>query len=61
MNANQIKDNLRKRKTSVWYKTILYGRLLTALKEKSPLSVYGAGLKNNQQNKKGGYIHKIFS
>ena len=61
MNVNQLKDNLWKRKTSVWYKTIIYGRLLTALKEKYPLSVYGAGLKNNQQNKKGGYTHELFS
>ena len=61
MNVNQLKDNLWKRKTSVWYKNILDGRLLTALKEKAPLSVDGAGLTKNQQNKKGGYIHELFS
>ena len=50
MNVNQLKDNLRKRKTSVWYKNIIDGRLLTALKEKAPLYARGEGLINIQQN-----------
>ena len=53
MNVNQLKDKLRKRKTSVWYKNILDERLLTALKEKAQLCVDGAGLTNNKRNKKG--------
>ena len=60
MNLNQLKDKLRKRKTSVWYKNILNERLLTPLKEKAPLYVDGSGVTNNQQNKKGGYIHELF-
>ena len=52
MNINQIKENFRIIKTSVWYKQILYERLLTALKEKAPLYVEEQGLTNNQENKK---------
>ena len=52
MNVNQLKDKLRKRKTSVWYKNILDERILTALKEKVPLYVDGAGLRKNQQTEK---------
>ena len=53
MNVNQLKEKLKKRKTSVWYKNILDEILLTALKEKDQLYVDGEGLTNNQQNKKG--------
>ena len=53
MNVNQLKDKLRKRKTYIWYKNILNERILTALKEKVPFYVDGAGLTNNQQNKEG--------
>ena len=53
MNVNQLKDKLRKGKTSVWYKRIIDEILLTALKEKAPLYVYGAGLTKNQHDKKG--------
>ena len=45
MNINTLKDNLRKRRTSVWYKKNLDERLLTALKEKAPLYVDGEVLK----------------
>ena len=34
---------------------------LQQLKKKDLLYVDGAGLKNNQQNKKGGYTHELFS
>ena len=61
MNVNKLKDNLRKRKTSVWYKIILDRILSTDLKEKAPIYVDGAGLTKNQQNKNGGYIHELFS
>ena len=53
MNVNQIKYNLRKRKTSVRKKQILDERHLTAFKEKAPVYVDVTGLANNQQNKKG--------
>ena len=52
MNVDQLKDKLRKKKTA-WYKNILDEIILTALKEKAPLYVDGAGIKKNQQNKKG--------
>ena len=39
-------------------KKILYERLLTYSKEKATLYVYGAGL---TKEKKGGYIHELFS
>ena len=52
MNVNPLKEKLRKRKTSVWYKNILDEILLTYLKGKAQFYVYGEGLKNNQQNKK---------
>ena len=42
MNVNQLKDNIRKIKTSVWYKNIFNERILTYLKEKAPLYVDGA-------------------
>ena len=61
MNVNQLKDKLRKRKTYGWYKNILNEILLTDLKEKDLLYADGAGLTNNQQNKKGFYIHELFS
>ena len=44
MNVNQLKDNIKKRKTSVWYKNILDERLLIALKEKAPPYVDREGL-----------------
>ena len=44
MNVNQLKEKLKKRKTSVWYKKILDEILLTALKENYQLYVDGAGL-----------------
>ena len=50
MNVNQLKEKLGKIKTSVLYKNILNGRLLTYLKDKTPLDVDRAGLTNNQQN-----------
>ena len=50
MNFNQLKDKLGGIKTSVLYKNILNGRLLTYLKENIPLYVDEAGLKSNQQN-----------
>ena len=52
MNVNNLKDNLRKRKTYVWYKKTLDGKLLTALKEKAQLYVDEAGLTRNKKNKK---------
>ena len=52
MNVNHIKDKLRKRKISVWYKNILNERFLTYLKERDPIYVDGEGMTNNQQNKK---------
>ena len=61
MNIYQLKDKLRKIKTSVWYKNITNKKLLTASIEKAPPYVYGADLKNNQQNKKGGFTHELFS
>ena len=51
MNGNQLKDKLRKIKTSVWYKKNLDERLLTALEENDPLYVDGAGLTKNQKIK----------
>ena len=50
MNVNQLKDKLRKKKNSVWYKNVLDERILIDLKEKAPLFVDGAGLTNNQKN-----------
>ena len=50
MNINQLKENLKKIKTYVWYRHILDERVLTALKEKAQFYVDGVGLKNNQQN-----------
>ena len=41
MNVNYLKDKIRKRKTSVWYKNMIDERLLIALKEKDPLYVGG--------------------
>ena len=61
MNVNYLKDKIRKRKTSVWYKNILDERLLIYLKEKAPLYVDGEGLTKKQQNRKVGYIHELFS
>ena len=60
MNVNQLKDNLRKRKT-LYGKKNLGETLLTALKEKAPLYVDRGGLTKNQQNRKRGYIHEMFS
>ena len=51
MNIYQLKDKLRKIKTSVWYKNILDEILLTSLKEKAPIYTDGVGLTKNQQNK----------
>ena len=48
MNINQLKYKLRKIKPRYGTKTFI----LTALKENAPLYVDGAGLTNNQQNKK---------
>ena len=50
MDDNPLKDNIRKRKTSVWYKNIFDERLLIALKEKAPLYVDREGLTKRQQN-----------
>ena len=52
INVNQLKDNFKEKKTSVWYKNIIYEILLRYLKEESSLYVDGADLTNNQQNKK---------
>ena len=52
MNVNQLKDKLRKIKTSIWYKNIIDGILLTYLKEKDPLYVDGEGLKSNKHKKR---------
>ena len=60
MNINQLKDKLRKRKTSIWYKNVLNERLLKALKEKDSLYVDGSGLINFIFFK-GGFIHGLFS
>ena len=49
MDVNQLKDNIRKIKTSVWCKNILDTRMLIDLKENAPLYVDGAGLTNNQK------------
>ena len=59
MNVNQIKHKLRKIKISIWYKNI-DEIILTALKETFTLYVYGAGLKNNQQNKNEDKSMKSF-
>ena len=53
MNVNQLKDNLSKIKNPVWYKKNIGEILLTALKEWAPLYLYGTGLTNKKQNKKG--------
>ena len=44
MNVDQYKDKLGKIKTSVWYKNVLGEILLTTLKEKAMIFVYGTGL-----------------
>ena len=61
MNVDQYKDKLGKIKTSVWYKNVLGEILLTTLKEKAMIFVYGTGLTKNKQNKKVGYIHEVFT
>ena len=43
MNFNHLKDNLRKRKSSVWYKNIHNEILLKYWKEKAPLYVDDVG------------------
>ena len=60
MNVNQLKDNITKKKPSVWYKNILDKILLTSLKERAPLYVDGEGLTKRQQNKKDDTSMKCF-
>ena len=52
MNINYIKEDLRKRITSVLNKNTIDKKLLSYLKEKTPLYVDGSGITKNQQNKK---------
>ena len=61
MNVNHLKENIRKRKTSVWYKNILDERLLTDFKLKDQIYAGGGSLKKKQQTKMRGYTHYLFS
>ena len=60
MHFNWFKDNLKKIKTSVWYKNIPNDFVLTDLKDESSIYLDGGIFMNNQPNEKVGYIHELF-
>ena len=51
-NVNQLRENITKKKTSLWYKTIIDKRILIYLKERAPLYAGESGLTKKQQKKK---------
>ena len=61
INVNQLKDNLMKIKTAVWYKQIFIKYFLYILKKKLHFMQGGGGLTKKQKSKKIGYIHVLFS